>query len=89
MHTDLDDLRVCRGDRIRALREQRGMSQNELARQAEIGQTHLWRIEAGKTGVGDAVLIALAKALDAEVADLFPHSHPEPVANPAQDRSVA
>ncbi|MEX5707864.1 helix-turn-helix transcriptional regulator [Parafrankia sp. FMc6] len=73
MHTDLDDLRVCRGNRIRALRELHGMSQSELARQAHIGQTHLWRIEAGKTGVGDAVLIDLAKALETEVADLFAH----------------
>ncbi|MCK9928103.1 helix-turn-helix domain-containing protein [Frankia sp. Mgl5] len=65
------------------------MSQIELARQARIGQTHLWRIEAGKSGVGDAVLISLAKALEIEVADLFARPVPGPARSPMSNRDVA
>lgn len=66
-------------DRLTMLREQRGLSKNELARQAQIGVSTVSRIEAGIiANPGRHVLVQLAGALKVSIADLTGESEPKP-----------
>jgi transcriptional regulator with XRE-family HTH domain len=55
------------GQRIRELREQKGLNQPELARRIKIAQPSLSAIESGKTKtLRDSTLLRLAAALDTD-----------------------
>jgi DNA-binding XRE family transcriptional regulator len=60
------------GERIRALRDEAGMTQQALASAAGIGRVTLVRIERGEQSPRYDTLAGLAKALDRSVADLVP-----------------
>lgn len=59
------------GARIKALREQQGLSQRKLALMIGSNQTHLWQIENGTVNVGLDILCRLADALEVNVGDLI------------------
>jgi transcriptional regulator with XRE-family HTH domain len=54
---------------LRAMRERRRLSQQELAQRAGVSQKHLSHVETGRAGVGRATLEALLEAADASLAD--------------------
>jgi transcriptional regulator with XRE-family HTH domain len=62
--------------RLRELRQSRGMTQAELARQARITVSYVWRLETGRTAPGIDLVDRLAKALGTTVADLVPTTAP-------------
>lgn len=64
------DLRVVVGANVRALREARGVPQDELAYNANIHQTYLSGIENGKRNISLRVLERLAVALSVTEAEL-------------------
>ena len=59
------------GNRIRALRKQRGLSQEKLALKAGIDQTYLAGIETGKRNATLLSLEKVAIALDISMRDFF------------------
>jgi len=59
------------GSRIRALREQRGLSQSQLAREIETVPQSMWQMETGVRGVTVQQLIKLARALDVSMDDIL------------------
>ena len=59
------------GERIKALREQQGLSQRKLALMIGSNQTHIWQIENGNVNVGLDLLCRLADALEVNVRDLI------------------
>lgn len=59
------------GDRVRALRTERNLSQEELAVVAGLHRNYVGGIERGERNVGLDNIVALAHALDVPVADLF------------------
>ena len=59
------------GERIKALREQQGLSQRKLALMIGSNQTHIWQIENGTVNVGLDILCRLADALEVNVRDLI------------------
>ena len=59
---------------LKAARERAGISQTELSRRAGTPQTHLSKIENGKTDVRASTLIELARSMGHEVI-LIPHRH--------------
>nr|WP_294396383.1 helix-turn-helix transcriptional regulator [uncultured Senegalimassilia sp.] len=59
------------GARIKALREQQGLSQRKLALMIGSNQTHIWQIENGTVNVGLDILCRLADALEVNVRDLI------------------
>ena len=66
----LDD--VPFGDNLRALRHERGMSQQEVADRAEMQPKHVSRLETGeRCDVRLSTLRRLAMALDVPVARLL------------------
>ena len=69
MNTDERRKRV--GVRVKALREQQGLSQRKLALMIGSNQTHIWQIENGNVNVGLDLLCRLAEALEVNVRDLI------------------
>jgi len=59
------------GARLRALREERGLSLAELARQAEVSRRYLTEAEAGRANLSVAVLLRVAQALGTSATALL------------------
>ena len=59
------------GLRLRQLREERGMSQQLLAYEADIAKLTVQRIEKGRASAGLDVLISLAQALHVPLPELL------------------
>ena len=59
------------GDRIRALRQDRGLSQERLAEMAGVHRTYLSSVERGERNVSLDNIHAIAAALNVPPADLF------------------
>lgn len=57
--------------RVRSLREERGMSQRKLAAALELDPASMNRIEAGQRGVSTGELVAIAEALGVDVDGLL------------------
>src|SRR5881409_3398974 len=64
------------GKRIRALREEAGLSQEKLGSSAELGRVTLARIEQGKQSPRYETLVALARALKRPASELMPGDKP-------------
>lgn len=59
------------GDRIRALRKERGLSQEKLAELSDVHRNFIGFIERGERNVGVKTVIALAQAMNLHPAELF------------------
>lgn len=59
------------GDRVRAIRLHKGLSQEELARRAKIDRTYIGGIERGERNAGIKNVHRIADALGVPAADLF------------------
>ncbi|MDN5853960.1 MAG: helix-turn-helix domain-containing protein [Actinomycetia bacterium] len=68
---------VALGSRIRQLRTDRHLSQEDLAAGAGINRVTLSKIERGVEDVGVVRLYRIAQALEVRVVDLFINSGPE------------
>src|SRR3982751_4060501 len=58
------------GDRVRALRAQRGMTRKRLALAAGVSERHLANLETGQGNASVMLLRQLAQALSATIAEL-------------------
>lgn len=59
------------GKRVRSLREEKGMSQTDLAFSLDTSMSYISRLETGKTEPGITVLLKLASALECDPAELL------------------
>ena len=66
------------GDRITALRNERNISQGELAKRLEVSRQAVSKWEQGLSSPDTNKLIQLARILDTEVEYLATGVHPEP-----------
>lgn len=66
------------GERIIALRKERGISQAELAKRLNVSRQAVSKWEQGSSSPDTAKLIQLAEILDTEVEYLATGTHPEP-----------
>lgn len=62
--------------RLRVVRSSRGMTQAELARQAGVAPSYLWKLESAAAAPGIDVLARLASALGTTPQDLLPSAEP-------------
>jgi transcriptional regulator with XRE-family HTH domain len=67
----MQDWRRIVGRNIRRLRQARGLTQEELAFEAEIDLTYLGGIERGRRNPSLLVMVRIAKALTARPAELL------------------
>jgi transcriptional regulator with XRE-family HTH domain len=65
------DLRDVFATNLRRLRHAKGLSQDELAYEAEVSRSYLSQIEKGVFFVSLKIVGKLAKALDVEPAELL------------------
>jgi transcriptional regulator with XRE-family HTH domain len=61
------------GRRIRQAREQRGLSQEQLAHTAGISRQTMYRAELGTHSTGIDALLKIARVLGVSVAELMPN----------------
>ena len=66
------DIRVRFGRRLRELRKERGLSQEELAFRAGLHRTYVSSAERGERNVALINIERLAKALAVDMCDLVP-----------------
>lgn len=59
------------GDRVRAIRTRKGLSQEQLARLAKIDRTYIGGIERGERNAGIKNVHRIADALGIPAAELF------------------
>ncbi|MGH7138723.1 MAG: helix-turn-helix domain-containing protein [Pirellulales bacterium] len=58
--------------KLRQVRGSRGMTQAELARQAQVAVSYIWKLESGAAAPGIDLLSRLADALGTTAHDLLP-----------------
>ena len=66
----MQDIRKLVGARIRQIRQQRKLSQEQLAEKANINDTYYGRIERGEANVSLELLAAIGDALGTTLASL-------------------
>lgn len=83
------DSRVYRmfGDRVRELREERSVTQEELAKRVQLSRSSITNIEKGRQRVLLHQMVNIAAALDAKPSDLMPSA--KAAAEPALRDDVA
>jgi transcriptional regulator with XRE-family HTH domain len=59
------------GKRIKQLRTEKQMSQDDLAIACDVEKTQIYRIEGGKINTTVSTLAALAEAFELSIAELF------------------
>jgi transcriptional regulator with XRE-family HTH domain len=65
------DLLVKIGERIKATRLAKNMTQNDLAIECEFEKASLSRIESGKSNITIRTLYKICTALDIHISELF------------------
>ena len=71
MVSEAERLHRSVGRRLRALREQQGLSQEKLAAKAGFHRTYVGKLERGETATTVDSLAALCSALGTTLADFF------------------
>jgi transcriptional regulator with XRE-family HTH domain len=66
-----DDLRDLFATNLRRLRHDRGLSQDELADQAEVSRSYLAQVETAKKHISLKIIAKLAHALDIDPVEFF------------------
>lgn len=74
----MKDIKVLFGRRIKELRKNRGLSQEELAERADMSSKYISRIEMGQSFPSIETLAKLANALNVELKDFFEFAHKTP-----------
>ena len=67
----LMDYRQVFAANLRRIRHEKGISQEELAYEAEVNRTYMSKVEKGDTWVGLEIMVKLSGALGVEPADLL------------------
>lgn len=67
----MDDLRDLFASNLRRLRQERGLSQDDLAAEAGMSRSYLAQIETGKYHVSLKIIAKLSEALEAEPAEFL------------------
>lgn len=70
----MEDVKRLIGERIRKLRKERGLSQEELGWKSNLHYTHIGSIERGEKNWSIDTLVKVAKGLNVGINDLFDFS---------------
>lgn len=67
----MNDIKKKFGDRLRLIRKQRNISQEELAFRAKLHRTYVSDVERGSRNISLENIEKLAQALDIKITELF------------------
>lgn len=76
------------GDKVKQLRLQRGLTQEELAARTELSKGFISQLERDITSPSIATLMDILEALGTDIAAFFNEAHNERVVYPAEDMFV-
>jgi len=65
------DIKKKFGEKVKLLRQEKGLSQEKFAHLADIDRTYISSIEKGERNVSIVVVERIAKALSVKIATLF------------------
>lgn len=65
------DLLLKIGERIKELRTEKGISQQELAAALDIEKSNMSRLESGRVNMGVRTIYRIAQALDISMSELL------------------
>ena len=68
---ELDEIYIKIGQRIKILREEKGLTQEKLAERAGISLDYLGKIEVNINKPGFVAMFKISKALDVHIKELF------------------
>lgn len=68
---NITDLYIAIGNRIKYLREEKGISQQDLAARCDFEKSNMSRIEAGKTNLTIKTIYKICSALNIKISDIF------------------
>ena len=68
----MSDLIKKFGERLRAVRKEKGISQDALSKLSDIDRSYIGRMDRGEVNITLDKLYSLAKALNCRPADLLP-----------------
>ncbi len=68
---DKSDILVKLGDRIKTIRMQKSMTQNDLAIECNFEKASMSRIESGQANLTIHTLYKISRALDVHIAEFF------------------
>ncbi len=77
------------GSRVRALREEKNVTQDELAKRVDLSRTSITNIERGRQRVLLHQMVGIAQALDADPTELIPKPESKPALRDDVARVVA
>jgi transcriptional regulator with XRE-family HTH domain len=66
-----DHILSCFGQKVRAVRKMKNLSQEALADRSELDRTYIGGVERGERNVSLINIEKIAKALEVEIKDLF------------------
>lgn len=69
------NIRIKIGDRIRQLRNAKGISQEELAHLADLDRTYITSVENGKRNISIVNIEKICKALEISLSKFFSQTH--------------
>lgn len=72
MHSDTKTVRTKIGYKIKKARENKNLTQEEVAKKAEMSANYYAKIERGLIGTAPEKLYKIFKALEVEASDIFP-----------------
>lgn len=75
MKNRMEEICQCLGGNVKMLRQGLGISQEELAFQAELDRTYISQIERGVSNPSIFVLLKVANALNVELVELLINSN--------------
>jgi len=78
----MEQMKIRMGNKIRALRKEKGISQVGLARALKMSASYLSMVESGKRMPSVEMLILISEYLDVSVNELLYASYGEPVRAP-------
>ncbi|MDP8248994.1 MAG: helix-turn-helix transcriptional regulator [Candidatus Tritonobacter lacicola] len=67
----MTDINKKVGQKIRELRQERGLSQEQLAFEADLHRAYIGQIERGEKNIGVQNLEKIAKALKVSIKEIF------------------
>ena len=67
----MEDIKLFLGKRIRDLRKQRGLSQEELGWKSDLHYTYIGAVERGEKNCSISTLEKIAKGLEISIKDFF------------------
>ena len=67
----MQDIDRAVGERIKTLRQKKGLTQDDLANRAGLNRVHLYRLETGRQSMTLRTLKIIADALEVRAADVL------------------